>query len=147
MDLESRWEKALKFTEIVRPRIQPLLTFAATDLPYVFLAESAVNTGDTVVRKGHVVVEKPAILLPSDFPQFLGFQAENQPEFNADFVANYLLVRGVRFPSLKYQNVTDSLDVWEGKLSQAAEHHSRLLEQQENTATGLVLGPEDCLPL
>jgi len=40
MDIHDSWEKALKATEIIRPRVQPLQTFEATQIPYVFLAES-----------------------------------------------------------------------------------------------------------
>ncbi len=58
MDIEKTWEKALKYTEIIRPRVEPLNTFRTTHLPYIFLTESSVNVGDSVVRKGEVLVEK-----------------------------------------------------------------------------------------
>lgn len=143
MNLQNYWEKALKFTEIVRPRIQPLQTFDATHLSYIFLAESAVNLGDTVVRKGEVLVEKPAIILPQNLPQFEGFDSEEIP-FSQDFVTNFFLVRGMKFPSMRYNNKTFSLDISEGKLREAIEQHKRDLEKAENISTGLVIGPEDC---
>ena len=143
MDIQDHWEKALKNTEIVRPRVTPLQTFAATELPYILLAESAVNMGDTVVRKGEVVVEKPSIILPSNLPQFEGFEPEDEPSFNPDTLINFLLVRGVRFPSLKYNNKTVSLDVYEGRLKSAVEHYTHELEKVENVSTGLIVGPED----
>ena len=144
MDIKEQWEKALKFTEIIRARIQPLRTFESTPMPYVFLAESPVNYGDTVVRKGEVLLEKPAIILPFNMPQFEGFEFEKYSSIEQDMLTSFLLVRGIRFPSLKYQNKTDSLDVFEGKLKQAMEHYSRKLQQEENTSTGLLIGPEDC---
>ena len=143
MDLQDIWEKALKRTEIVRPRVSPLSVFGPTHLPYIFLAESSVNLGDTVVRKGEVVVEKPSIILPQDFPQFEGFESEQMSAFNLDMLTSFLFVRGVRFPSLRYNNKTDSLDLREGRLQDAVTFYKCELEKQENLNSGLVLGPED----
>ena len=78
MDIEKTWEKALKNTEIIRPRVKPLNTFKITHLPYIFLAESSVNVGDCVVRMGEALVEKPAIMLPPDSPQLDGFDHTNR---------------------------------------------------------------------
>ncbi len=144
MDIQGHWEKALKGTEIVRPRVQPLQTFEATHLPYIFLAESFVNTGDTVVRKGEIVVEKPAIILPQNLPQFEGFEFEKEFPSQQDFLSTFFLVRGIKFPSLKYNNKTDSLDIREGKMRAAIEHYLHELQKKEDVSTGLLVGPEDC---
>ncbi len=144
MDIQEYWEKALKQTEIIRPRVQPLLTFEATRLPYIFLAESLVNQGDTVVRKGEVLVERPGLILPSDFPRFEGFDFEKELHTSQDVVTNFLLFRGVHFPSLKYNNRTSSLDIYEGGLSKAIRHYLEELERSENVSTGMMSGPEDC---
>lgn len=144
MDIHESWEKALKFTEIVRPRVQPLATFEATQLPYIFLAESAVNHGDTVVRKGEVTVDKPSIILPPYMPQFEGFEFDKKFSGVEDYLTTFLLVRGIKFPSMKYENKVNSLEIHEGKLAQAIDQYSRMLQKQENLTTGLVIGPEDC---
>ena len=144
MDAQEQWEKALRETEIVRPRVKGLLTFEDTQLPYVFLAESALNMGDTVVRQGEVTVEKPAIVLPPDFPQFEGFRSEDEPAPNLEALTQFLFFRGIRFPSMKYQNKTHSLDLREGKLKESIAHYLRQFEEQENVSTGLVIGPEEC---
>ena len=143
MDIQEHWERALKNTEIVRPRVQPLLTFASTQLPYIFLAESSVNQGDSVIRKGEVLVEKPSLVLPSDFPLLEGFELEDQSRLYQSMLTDFLFVRGVRFPSLKYNNKTHSLDIHEGKLTAAIEHFSKILQREENVSTGLIIGPED----
>lgn len=137
------WEKALKKTEIIRPRILPLLTFADTVLPYISLSESAVNRGDTVVRKGEITVGRPSIILPPNLPQFEGFSSESS--FGGEnFFADFFLMRGIRFPSLKYSNNAGTLDVHEGSLENAIKAYSEQLNKEENTAAGLVAGPEDC---
>jgi hypothetical protein len=144
MDIEKVWEKALKYTEIIRPRVEPLNTFKTTHLPYVFLAESSVNVGDSVVRKGEVLVEKPSIILPPGSPQLEGFDFKDVSEYQQDTIINFFLVRGIMFPSLKYNNKTYSLDIFEGQLSKAIEKCSRELQKEENVTTSLIIGPEDC---
>ena len=144
MNIQDIWEKAVKKTEIVRPRVLPLATYAATTLPYISLAESAVNSGDTVVRRGEVTVERPSIVLPFNAPQFQGFDFEKEMQVNEEFFKSFLLVRGVQFPAMKYNNLNHSTDIFEGSLSKAIEHHKEQLQRGENVHTGLVAGPEDC---
>ena len=143
MNLDEAWQQALKNTAILRARVRPLETFETTRLPYIFLAASLVNRGDTVVRKGEVFVEKPAIILPEHLPQFGGFELE-EAGAGHDFMTTYLMVRGIRFPSLKYQNKTESLDVFEGHLEHASGFYRDRLAQAEDVQTGLVTGVEDC---
>jgi len=144
MNIHESWEKALKATEIIRPRVQPLQTFESTPIPYIFLAESALHHGDTVVRKGEVTVEKPSIILPPHLPQFEGFDFEEKFSGVEDYLTTFLLVRGIRFPSMKYENKIESLDIREEKLARVAEFLLNTLQRQENVSTGLVIGPEDC---
>ena len=144
MNIEKAWEKALKYTEIIRPRVEPLDTFKTTHLPYIFLAESSVNVGDSVVRKGEVLVEKPSIILPPDSPQLEGFDFKDVSRRQQDMIINFLLVRGIGFPSLKYNNKTYSLDIFEGRLSKAIKKYTHELQKEENVTSGLVIGPEDC---
>ena len=144
MNIQDSWEKALEKTKIIRPRAQELQTFSDTDLPYTFLAEALVNKGDTVVRRGQVLVEKPAIILPSNLPQFDGFDFEKEFDSGQDMVTNLLLVRGVTFPSMKYNNKTFSLNIYDGHIEKAIAHYSNMLQRQEDVHSGLIVGPEDC---
>ncbi len=146
MNIQDSWEKALKTTQIIRARAQSLETFSATTLPYVFLAQSAINSGDTVVRKGEIIVEKPAIVLPFNLPQFEGFDFEEGMKMDENLLKTFLLVRGVTFPSLKYNNKTDSLTVHEGKLQGAIELFHNRLQREEDAKTGLIVGAEDVWP-
>ncbi len=143
MGMHDKWEKALKDTEIVRPRVQPLKTFTATKLAYIFLAESAIHSGDTVVRKGEIVVQKPSLILPSNLPQFEGFDLEEGLKIDKDMLTNFLLIRGAHFPSFRYDNKTFSLDVFEGPLNQAVDKHLDILQKKEDVHTGLITGPAD----
>ncbi|MFP4473601.1 MAG: hypothetical protein ACLFPX_07050 [Candidatus Omnitrophota bacterium] len=142
MNFYDAWIKALKNTEIVRPRIRSLNPSADTDMPYLFLAESSVNPGDTVVRKGEVSIQKPQLVLPPNSPQFEGFDWDDFDGQEAS-VINFLLVRGISMPSYRYNNQTSSLDVYEGRLPQAMEHFKRELRRKEDVRTGLLVGLED----
>ena len=144
MDIEQFWEKAQKKTEIIRGRVKALPTFQNTRVPYIFLAESAVNEGHTVVRKGRIIIEKPMLFLPEDLPQFDGFDFEEEFDLEQGTLQMFFLMRGIRFPSLKYNNTMEGLDLEEGPLSKSIEKHKRKLEKKENVNTALIIGPEDC---
>jgi hypothetical protein len=143
MDLQELWDKARQKTEILRMRLPELATFEATAVPYTFLAESSVNPGDTVVRKGQVLIEQPAIMLPGVSPQFEGFAFDTDWQLSEETIATFLLVRGIRFPSLRYRHELSSLDLIEASLAQVIEQVTRQLTQAEDVKTGLVVGPED----
>ncbi len=144
MDLESQWQKALKETEIIRSRVQGLFTFTDTRVPYILLSESTINLGDTVVRSGEVLVEKPSLILPPNLPQFDGFEFDDKGDAHNEQFVNFLLVRGVSLPSLRYNNRTGSLDLHEDKLKGAIRHYKEILQGREDVHTGLIVGPEDC---
>ena len=143
MDIQQLWEKAVKQTELIRLRMPELATFEVTAVPYVFLAESSLNQGDTVVRKGHVLIEKPSLILPSFSPQFEGFEFQQSFQTSDELMSTFLLLRGIQFPSLKYRHQVSSLDVMEQSLQKAIEQFSRQLTMAEDIKTGLVVGPED----
>ncbi len=145
MDMYAAWSRALKNTEIIRPRAKALMTFADTTVPYILLSESSINVGDTVVRKGEVVVQKPSLILPPSIPQFEGFEFNDKKQsLDENSIVNFLLVRGVHLPSFKYNNTTHTLDVHEGSLNKAVSLYKEKLQWKENVHTGLVVGPEDC---
>jgi hypothetical protein len=143
MDLHDAWSKALKNTEIVRARVSALQTFQVTNVPYILLSESQINVGDTVVRRGEVMVDKPSLILPPNIPQLEGFEFKDEHSFDEQAMINFLLIRGISLPSLKYNNKTFNLDVFEGNLGRAVKHYQEELQRQENVASGLLIGPED----
>jgi len=144
MNIQDAWEKALENTRIIRPRAQGLYTFSDTNLPYIFLAQALVNKGDTIVRQGEVIVNKPALILPYNLPQFEGFDFEKEFEVGSDMVTNFFLVRGVIFPSMNYNNKTQSLNIYEGNIEKAIVYYTEMLQRKEDVHSGLIVGPEDC---
>ena len=144
MNIYDKWIKALKHTQIIRSRVSSLRTDSDTMMPYIFLAESAINSGDTVVRKGEVKIERPSLVLPPNMPQMNGFDFEEAVSALPDSITNFFLVRGISIPSYHYNNTTIEIDVFEGRLTKAVAFHRDELSRHENVTTGLVVGPEDC---
>lgn len=144
MDIEQLWEKAQEKTEVIRGRVKGLSTFRSTSVPYVFLGESSVNEGNTVVRKGKMLIERPMILLPEDLPQFEGFDFQEDLDLDQGAIQMFFFMRGIRFPSLKYNNTIDNLDLDELSLAKSAAKHKKKMEREENVNTVLILGPEEC---
>ncbi len=145
MDIQQLWDKARRETELIRLRLAALSSVQTTAVPYIFLAESSLHQGDTVIRRGSVLIERPAIVLPSFSPQFEGFEfeLEAQPRVSGDSMATFLLLRGIQFPSLRYRHELSTLDVMESSLRQAVEQWNGQLTRAEDIHTGLVVGPED----
>lgn len=144
MNIQDAWERALKNTEIVRARVLPLSPTQATALPYILLSPAG---SKTLVRQGEVTVESPAIVLPQNMPQFEGFDFEKEMQIDGEFLKSFFLVRGVRFPSLKYQNKQGAAETFEGHLPSAVEHFANRLQREENVHAGLLTGPSETWPL
>ena len=142
MDVHSAWEKALRETNIVRSRVIGLSTFNETQVPYILLSPSTINEGDTVVRTGEVCVHRPSLILPPNIPQLEGFNFDGENSFEEDSMINFLMVRGITLPSMKYDNKIFSLNVFEGKIEDAIALYGNRLQREENTSAGLVCGPD-----
>ena len=144
MDLEEKWERALRETKILKYRLRNLLTFESTELPYISLAESSINLGDTVIREGKVAVHRPLIVLPREFyAHFEGFEFEEDYQASSEDIRRFLLIRGISFPSLKYKNEIYNISVHEGNLEKSIGFFSDQLERKEDIHSGLIVGPED----
>ena len=101
MDIDQLWEEAQRKTEVIRGRVKALPTFKHARVPYIFLGESIMNEGHTIVRKGKILIEKPMIVLPEDLPQFEGFELEEEMDIGPGSLQMFFLMRGVRFPFFK----------------------------------------------
>jgi len=143
MDVHSAWEKALRETNIVRSRVTGLQTFSETHVPYILLSPSTINLGDTVVRTGEVLIHRPSLILPPNIPQLEGFNSDGEDSFKEDAMINFLMVRGITLPSMKYDNKISSLNVFEGKMDDAVGLYGNRLQREENTSAGLICGPDE----
>ena len=143
MDFEQKWNRAVKKTEIEKGWVGHLNTNSSTSLSYIMLSESLLDNSDTIVRKGKVEVTRPLIYLPDNNPVFEGFESSNQNLLDGS-ILTFLLLRGISFPSLKYQNSVYSLDVDNLSLIEVIKKHKKELQRSEDVKTGLIIGPDDC---
>jgi hypothetical protein len=141
MGLQEAWEKASTETEMIRCRRSLLSSCRTEELSYVFLSESEVNVGDTLVRKGKVLIHKPSIILPHHCPQLEGFGFDKDHGVNNEMVKTFLLIRGVTLPSFEFTNEIAGMDLYEGSLDYAIEHYLDEFEKAEDIDTSLVSGP------
>jgi hypothetical protein len=142
MSIEDLWDEALKFTEIVRLPIKRLLTFGSTQFEYIFLAPSLVNKGDTVIRRGKMDVDKPALILPQGGPNFTGFNSSEDSGIQDDALRSFFYLRGISFPSFTYTNESYELDIMEGSLAKAEKQCIDHVRAEEKISTGIVIGKD-----
>lgn len=136
---EQKLRLAQQQTEILRTRKSDLFTFGTTRLPYVFLAESLINQGDTIIRRGEINTEKPSLILGDNLPSFEGFSDDEADHKQMSFVFG----RGFQFPSLSYQNQSMQMEVVAKELHALSDEIQEELEQQRDSKTAVIQGPED----
>ena len=141
MDFEEKWQEAIAHTQIYSSYKHRLSRYEATTLPYTFLGASLINHGDTVVRKGLVVVDKPLIFLPRNIPRFTGFELEEELGVDEDKLRFFFMIRGINFPSLKYKHEISTIDVVEKDPEEAISFYRNEIERKEDLETGLIFGP------
>jgi hypothetical protein len=138
-NFEERWARATDKTHLHRTRKHDLYTFGATRLPYIFLAESAINVGDTIVRRGEISTEKPAIFLGgSQSPRFEGFQDSEEDQKD-----QLLFARAFRFPGLNVQNQHMQMELVAREASALCDELMSELDDQRDSRTAVIEGPED----
>ena len=141
MDFEEKWQEVIAKTQIHSFYKHRLSRYETTTLPYTFLGASLINHGDTVVRRGSVIVDKPLIFLPRDIPQFTGFELEEELGVDEDNLRFFFMIRGINFPSLKYKHEISSIDVLEKDPEEAISFYRNEIERKEDIETGLIFGP------
>jgi len=140
IDLEKKWNEAIKKTKIIRTRYAKLNTFNKTILPYVLINRSTINKGMTVIREGKVEVLPAMIHLPDGSPIFDGFNFFDTTEYSDETIKTFLLVRGIKLPSLKYSNDETKLDLSEKTVDEVVKDYQELLARKEDLDTGIILG-------
>ena len=143
-DLETKFKYALEHSVIHRARKSDLYTFGTTKLPYAFIAESAINKGDTIIRNGEISTEKPQLILGDHLPSFTGFGDEYEGK---EQEMSFLFGRMFHFPNLTYQHQSTSLEVVPMELERVIDQQQAQLDANQNFRTALISGPEDCWAL
>ena len=140
-NFEDRWMRAKEGTQLHRTRQTDLFTFGTTALPYVFIASSAINTGDSILRRGELKTEKPAIIWgggeSSESSRFSGFEEEGEN------VNQVLFARAFRFPNLQVNNQGMQMEVLSREIRQLSDEIMSELDANGDRRTAVIEGPED----
>lgn len=143
MDITELWQRALKETRIFRKRIASLDTFDQSALPYILVCDD--RRTHTVVRRGHVVISKPALMVPDHHPMFEGFDFESM-QVGENTISTMLYVRGIHLPTVNVKNLqTQSL--YDGDPADAVAQYGSQLQRDEDVKTGLIGSDEAFWPL
>lgn len=99
---DERISQAVRETEIIRLPRRSLATFGTTNLAYYLLTEPvyqeiAGDTGETVVREGRVIAERPRIVTPHYLSRLEGFSGDARRYFKM-----LLETQGAHTPGLFY---------------------------------------------
>ncbi|MFN3551341.1 MAG: hypothetical protein ACK4WJ_06005 [Endomicrobiia bacterium] len=143
IDIEKKWEEAVKKTKIIRSKYGKLETFKKTIVPYVLINKSVINKNTTVVREGKVEVSPVMIHLPKGNFEFYGFDFKKTTDYSDDLIKSFLLIRGIQLPSMKYSNTEIKLDVFDKPVEEVVEEYKNLLSRKEDIETGIILGIPD----
>ena len=143
-DLERKFREAMEASVIHRARRADLFTFGTTILPYLFVAESGINSGDIILRRGEISTGKPAVFLQGGTPSFSGFGDEYE---GRESDMGLLFGRVFQFPNLRYAHTHNQLEVLSKSLERVLGEQIERLEREGNTRTAVISGPEDCWAL
>ncbi len=138
----QKFNECWRATEVIREYQRMLFTFGAMELPYILVAEHDRFKDRAVVMKGHVLLQRPHILLPPHYggPEFKeGFEHANAipPE------ALYLL-RAVQVPYSEISNKPVAEEQIEyGGVQSVLDRFDQEMETRADTETGLIKGVLD----
>ncbi len=139
MNLDEKVQRALEESVVHRRRKQDLFTFGTTRLPYVFIANSSINTGCTLIRNGEINTDKPNIFIGNPQPSLEGFGEEE----GEDQAMALLMARRFRFPPLKVENRGAPIEVRETELERVVDDEMKRLDGNQDSKTAVISGPED----
>ena len=140
MNFEEKYRYALEHSKIHRYRQSNLFTFGTTRLPYVLAARSSINSGESIIRRGEIVTEKPSIMLQNNEPSFSGF-SDNDGDAQQ---LSVLFGRRFHLPAMRYRNDNASMDLSTKNVTQVINESLEALDRENNLRTAVISGPEDC---
>ncbi len=138
---DEKVEYALSHTQLVRPPEQRLSTFGSTNIHYYLLTEPLDSVGETRIREGKVIAERPRIVTPGYFLNtFEGFGEHAKEQAMA------ILNRYGYEPDIleyRYKNRVDDTWVISEHISQVISKISEKIDNEKDTLAAILKGPDD----
>jgi hypothetical protein len=137
LELDEKFQQALKATTVVRAPKQALATFGTTRINYHLVTElsEAVN----VVREGQVLAEKPRIVTASYLISLEGFGDQARRFIQA------MAEQSPREPAVfyRYQNQPKQMDVVSGPVGQSVENVVKMVDERSDPLAAVIRGVEE----
>ncbi|MFC1908656.1 hypothetical protein ACFLXD_02125 [Chloroflexota bacterium] len=145
---EERIEHAARHTEILRLPKQSLSTFGTTNVYYYLITEPVYSeleretgAGETVIREGRVIAEKPKIVTPYYLTRLEGFSPDAKKYFD-----RLSMIHGPDAPGLlyAYKNEAKELNIVSDNWLTVARRINDDIERRGDPLTSIIKG-EDSL--
>lgn len=146
MDSDSeRIEYAARHTEILRHPRQHLATFGITNIYYYMVTEPsyadvAGGTGETVIREGRVVADRPKIVTPYYLSRLEGFSYDARRYFDM-----LLSMHGADAPGLiyTYKNEPKGLNIVSDNLLSVVAKLNDEIDRNNDPLASIIRGQDD----
>ena len=153
MDIDNeRIRQAVKRTEILRAPKQSLATFGTTNIYYYLVTEPVYSElvknvtepkatqGETVVREGRVIAERPRIVTPYYLSRLEGFSSEARGYFEA-----LLKAHGPDAPGLfyTYKNEPKELNIVSDNLLSVVNKLNAEIDKRGDPLTSIIKGEDE----
>ncbi len=153
MDIDNeRIKYAVRHTEILRPPKQSLATFGTTNIYYYLVTEPVYSElvknvtepkatqGETVVREGRVIAERPRIVTPYYLSRLEGFSSEARGYFEA-----LLKAHGPDAPGLfyTYKNEPKELNIVSDNLLSVVDKLNAEINKRGDPLTSIIKGEDE----
>ncbi len=137
---DEKIEYAVRRTVVLRPPKQRLATFGTTNIYYYLVsepsyAEPETESGETVIREGRIIAEKPKIVTPYYLAHLEGFGAEARKYFDT-----LMRDHGANAPGLfyTYRNEPKQLNVVADNLLSVVGKLNAEIEQSGDPLTSII---------
>jgi hypothetical protein len=143
MNDEEKLSRAINLTQVLRAPRQALATFGVTSIDYYLLTRPVYaegETGETVVRRGKVVANRPRIVTPYYLSQVEGFSPASR-HYLERLMAEYgPHAAGVYYT---YRNEPGGLDIVSESLSQVLEKINREVDIKNDPLCTIIRGEDE----
>ncbi len=153
MDIDNeRIREAVRRTEILRAPKQSLATFGTTNIYYYLVTEPVYSElvknvtepkatqGETVVREGRIIAEKPRIVTPYYLSRLEGFSSEARRYFD-----ELVKTHGSNIPGLfyTYKNEPKELNIVAGDLLSVVDKLNTEINKRGDPLTSIIKGEDE----
>lgn len=146
MDLsDERIRDAVRNTKILRPPKQSLATFGTTNIYYYLLTEPVYkdmveDVGETVIREGRVIAQKPKVVTPYYLSQLEGFSSEARRYFDMLISKHDTNVAGLFYG---YRNEPKELNIVSDGLLAVVDRLNAEIDKRGEPLTSIIKGEDE----